>query len=225
MNLDRRFILAAGAAVVVLGAVGWYGLRDSPLATRQLPGLSQANAQDLDLATLDQPPELGERVLGEADAPVTIIEYASATCPHCANFHIDTFPALKEEFIDTGKVRFVFREFPFDDLALAAFMLARCAPEERYFPIVDVLFEEQKSWTQDPRGGLLKIARMAGFTEASFNQCLENEEIAEGIIDIRSTGADQYGVNSTPTFFVNGTMIQGNQPIERFREAIAEAQG
>ena len=225
MTLDRRFILAAGAAVVVVGAVGWYGLRDQPLATRQVPGLSTANAQDRDLSTLDQPPEFGERALGEADAPVTIIEYASATCPHCASFPVDTFPALKEEFIDTGKVRFIFREFPFDDLALAAFMLARCAPEERYFPIVDVLFEEQQSWTREPREELLKIARMAGFTEESFNQCLENEEIAEGILEIRSTGAEQYGVDSTPTFFVNGTVIEGNQPIERFREAIAEAEG
>ncbi|HUE46208.1 MAG TPA: DsbA family protein [Aestuariivirgaceae bacterium] len=225
MTVDRRLILAAGTAFVVVGAVGWYGLRDQPLATTQVPGLSAASAQDRDLSGLHQPPEFGERALGEADAPVTIIEYASATCPHCARFHIDTFPALKEEFIDTGKVRFVFREFPFDDLALAAFMLARCAPEERYFPIVDVLFEEQQSWTQDPRGELLKIARMAGFTEESFNQCLENEEIAEGILAIRSTGAEQYGVDSTPTFFVNGTVITGNQPIERFREAIAEAEG
>jgi protein-disulfide isomerase len=225
MTLDRRFILFAGAAVVVVGAVGWYGLRDQPLATRQVPGLSTASAQDRDLSTLDQAPGLGERTLGDADAPVTIIEYASATCPHCARFHLDTFPALKEEFIDTGKVRFVFREFPFDDLALAAFMLARCAPEERYFPIVDVLFEEQQSWTQSPREELLKIARMAGFTEESFNQCLENEEIAEGILAIRSTGAEQYGVESTPTFFINGTVLQGNQPIETFREAIAEAQG
>jgi protein-disulfide isomerase len=225
MNLDRRFILAAGAATVVVGAIGWYGLRDRPLATTQVPGLTAASAQDRDLSSLQQPPEFGERALGEEGAPVTIIEYASATCPHCARFHMDTFPALKEEFIDTGAVRYVFREFPFDDLALAAFMLARCAPEERYFSIIDVLFEEQQSWTQDPRGELLKIARMAGFTEASFNQCLENEEIAAGILEIRSTGAEQYGVSSTPTFFVNGTLIQGNQPIERFREAIAEAQG
>ena len=224
MNLDRRFILTAGAAVVVVGAVGWYGLRDGPLATMQVPGLSIANAQDRDLASLDQAPALGERALGDEDAPVTIIEYASATCPHCANFHVDTLPALKEEFIDTGKVRFVFREFPFDDLALAAFMLARCAPEERYFPIIDVLFEEQKSWTQSPREELLKIARMAGFTEESFNQCLENKEIAEGILEIRSTAAEQYGVNATPTFFVNGKVVQGNQPIEAFREAIAEAE-
>jgi protein-disulfide isomerase len=225
MTLDRRFILAAGGAAVVVGAAGWYGFRDRPLTTRQIPGLSTANAQDRDLATLDQAPAFGERALGDENAPVTIIEYASATCPHCARFHIDTFPALKEEFIDTGKVRFVFREFPFDDLALAAFMLARCAPEERYFPIVDVLFEEQQSWTQDPRGELLKIARMAGFTEESFNQCLENEEIAKGILEVRTTGAEQYGVESTPTFFVNGTVIQGNQPIERFREAIAQAEG
>jgi protein-disulfide isomerase len=225
MNLDRRYVLAAGGAIAVVGALGWYGLRDRPLATRQVPGLSEASAQDRDLASLDEAPEFGERTLGNDDAPVTIIEYASATCPHCARYHSDTFPALKEEYIDTGRVRYVFREFPFDDLALAAFMLARCAPEERFFPIIDVLFEEQQTWTQNPRDELLKIARMAGFTPETFEQCLQDEEVASGILEIRTRAAELFGVNSTPTFFVNGEVITGNQPIERFREAIAEAEG
>jgi len=225
MKLDRRYVLIAGGAVVAAGALGFYGLRGPQLTATRVPGLSKANAQSRDLASLAEPPGIGERTLGAADAPVTIVEYASATCPHCANFHADTFPTLKEEFIDTGKVRFVFREFPFDDLALAAFMLARCAPEERYFSLIDVLFEQQQTWTQNPRPELLKIGRMAGFTPETFEQCLKDEDIAKGILAIRSTADEQYGVKSTPTFFVNGEVIEGNQPIERFREAIAAAEG
>jgi protein-disulfide isomerase len=137
----------------------------------------------------------------------------------------DTFATIKEEYVDTGKVRYVFREFPFDDLALAAFMLARCAPEERFFPIIDVLFEQQQSWTQNPREELLKIARMAGFTTQTFEQCLQNEDIAAGILEIRTTADQQYGVSSTPTFFINGEVIQGNRPLREFRQAIEQAGG
>lgn len=225
MTFTRRHMLMAGGAVALAGGIAFFGLRGEPLTATRVPGLSKANAQSRDLATLSEPPGIGDRVLGQADAPVTIVEYASATCPHCARFHTDTFPALKEEFIDTGKVRFVFREFPFDDLALAAFMLARCAPEERYFSLIDVLFEEQQTWTRNPRPELLKIGRMAGFTPETFEQCLKDEEMAKGILAIRTTADEQYGVKSTPTFFVNGEVIEGNQPIEKFREAIAAAEG
>jgi protein-disulfide isomerase len=209
-NLDRRTLLGLG------------------LALAALPGLAipAVRAQDADPARLLTPPPLGDRALGNAEAPVTIVEYASATCPHCANFHNDTFPALKEEFIDTGKIRFVFREFPFDDLALAAFMLARCAPEDKYFPMLDVLFEQQQNWTRsNPRDELFKIARLAGFTEVSFDACLKDTDVAKGIIDGRSQAAKDFGVNSTPTFYINGKLLGGNQPIEKFREMIAAAQG
>ena len=225
MKLDRRYVLACGGAVAAAGALAFYGFRDDRLTAISVPGIDRANAQSRDLTSLAEPPAIGERTLGKPDAPVTIVEYASATCPHCASFHADTFPTLKTEFIDTGKVRFVFREFPFDDLALAAFMLARCAPEDRYFPLIDVIFEQQDVWTQSPREELLKIARMAGFTPETFEQCLKNEEIAKGIQDIRAKANEQYGVSSTPTFFVNGEVIEGNQPIEKFREAIAAAAG
>ena len=224
MKLDRRHFIAAGGAVAAAGALAFYGFGDDQLTGMQLPGLSQANAQGGDLASLHEAPALGERALGETDAPVTVIEYASATCGHCANFHNDSFPALKADYIDTGKVRFVFREFPLDELALAAFMLARCAPENRYFPIIDVLFEEQQSWTRNAREELLKIARMAGFTPESFEECLQNEDVAKGILEIRSTAAEQYGVQSTPTFFVNRKVITGNQPDE-LRQAIEDAAG
>ncbi len=214
MIISRRSFIAAGAAAIagfgLLGA-GW---------------IAPAFAQSKDLSDLDEAPALGEKFLGKADAPVTVIEYASATCPHCANFHVGTFKQLKTDYIDTGKVKFVFREFPFDDLALAAFMLARCADESKYFPMIDVLFEQQKVWTRNnPKGELFKIAKLAGFTEDSFNACLRNEEIAKGILAIRDKGSKSYGVDSTPTFFINGKEMEGNQDIGAFKKMIDEAAG
>jgi protein-disulfide isomerase len=225
MKLDRRYVLAAGGATAAAGALALYKFQGRELTATRVPGLSEATAQTRDLSSLDEPPSIGERALGAEDAPVTMIEYASATCPHCARFHTDTLPTLKAEYVDTGKVRFVFREFPFDDLAMAAFMLARCAPEERYFALIDVLFEQQETWTRDPRPELLKIARVAGFTPETFEQCLKDEDMAKAILEIRTTADEQYGVSSTPTFFVNGKVITGNQPIEQFRQAIKEAGG
>src|SRR6478736_5031450 len=155
MTLNRRQLLIFGGGLVVAG-----GLAAWLFGGDKLPGgVPGAKAAAPDLSTLLEPPALGDRVLGRTDAPVTIVEYASATCPHCAAFHKDVFPQLKSEFIDTGKVRFIFREFPFDDLALAAFMLARCAPPDKYFPMIDVLFEQQKVWaSKEARTELGKIA-------------------------------------------------------------------
>src|SRR3990172_1778381 len=130
-----------------------------------LLGAAPSYAQDL--TGLNDPPSYGEMTLGPDTAKVTIIEYASATCPHCAAFHNETFGTLKKEYIDTGKIRFVMREFPHQDAALAAFMLARCAPKEKYFPLIDVFFATQPEWTQDPLAGLSKIAQQAGFTKES----------------------------------------------------------
>ncbi len=210
MKLNRRNMIK-GSAVLAAGTL--------------LPGIMPAfAATDADPAVLHIEPTLGDRFLGKADAPVTVIKYASATCPHCANFHKQAFVALKKDYIDTGEVRFVFREFPFDDLALAAFMLARCAPKEKYFPMIDVIYEQQKVWTRNPREELLKIAKLAGFTEEKFDKCLRNEEIARGINEIRDTGAKKFGVNSTPTFFINGKVLAGNAPIERFVELIKAVQ-
>lgn len=175
-------------------------------------------AQSVDEDKLLKPGPLGEMVLGDEKAPVTIIEYASATCPHCANFHKGTFKVLKGKYIDTGKVRFVFREFPFDNPSLAAFMMARCAPKDKYFPMIDILFEQQRKWASqgaDVRGELFNIARLGGFTEKTFDECLKNEEIAKGVIAVRDTGM-QLGVASTPSFFVNGVLMRGNNGIAQF---------
>ncbi|MEM7425381.1 MAG: DsbA family protein [Pseudomonadota bacterium] len=203
MNTTRRIFLAASAATA-------------------LSFSTPAWAQSVDEDKLMKPGPLGEMALGDDKAPVTIIEYASATCPHCANFHKGTYKELKKKYIDTGKVRFLFREFPFDNASLAAFMLARCAPKDKYFPIVDVLFAQQQKWASrgaDTRGELFNIARLAGFTEKSFEECLKNEEVARGVIAVRETGVE-LGVASTPTFFVNGVMMRGNSNMAQFEAMI-----
>ena len=182
-----------------------------------LLGAAPSFAQDL--TGLNDPPAYGEMVLGPDTAKVTVIEYASATCPHCAAFHNETFGSLKKEYIDTGKIRFVLREFPHQDAALAAFMLARCAPKEKYFPLIDVFFATQPEWTQDPLAGLNKIAQQAGFTKESFDACMKNETIAKQILEVR-TKAEGFGVTGIPTFFVNGERYEGENTIEAFRAKI-----
>jgi protein-disulfide isomerase len=182
-------------------------------------GLAGASALALDIEELNKAPELGEMALGPADAKVTVIEYASATCPHCAAFYKDTFGTLKSEYIDTGKIRFLFREFPHNDAALAAFMLARCAPKEKYFALVDIFFTTQPQWTQSPREGLLNIAKQAGFSEESFNKCLSDQALAKSIIEGRRI-AEGFGVTGIPTFFINGEMLTGEKKIEELRKII-----
>lgn len=224
MKLDRRS-LVAGAAVVAAGAGAYLVFGRGPQsAGPNASVVGEAKAADVDPTKLLEASTLGDRVLGPADAKVTLVEYASATCPHCAEFHAKVFPTLKAEYIDTGKIRFIFREFPLDDLALAAFMLARCAPPEKYYPMIDVLFEQQKSWvTENPKADLFKIAQLAGFTEQTFNTCLNDTKVAKGVIEIKERGEKDFGVRATPTFFVNGKLIEGTQPIEEYRKAIEDA--
>lgn len=200
MKLNRRNMLVGGGALAGLGLTG-------------TPTLA------IDLEALNKAPALGEMAMGPEDAKVTVIEYASATCPHCAAFHNDTFGTLKSEYIDTGKIRFLFREFPHNDAALAAFMLARCAPKEKYFALVDIFFTTQPQWTQSPREGLLNIAKQAGFSEESFNKCLSDQALAKSIIEGRRI-AEGFGVTGIPTFFINGEMLTGEKKIEELRKII-----
>jgi protein-disulfide isomerase len=169
------------------------------------------------------PGPLGERALGDPKAPVTIIEYASMTCSHCQRFHAQTYGHIKEKYIDTGKVYFIFREFPLDPLALAAIALARCAPPERYFPIVDLLFDTQRNWAfvDDPKTALLNVVKQAGFTQASFEACLTDQKIADGINWVRTRAAEKFQVESTPTFFVNGNMQRGEMSIAEIDKLMA----
>ena len=173
-------------------------------------------------ADLLTPGPLGDQVMGAANAPVTIIEYASMTCPHCAHFHETTYPEMKKKYIDTGKIRFIFREFPLDPLAAAGSMLARCAGKDKFFPLVETLFAQQKEWvTQKPLQPLLGIAKQAGFTQESFDKCLANQEVLNGIEEARQRAAQKLGVQSTPTFFINGKVVRGTLTIEELDKEMA----
>jgi protein-disulfide isomerase len=194
---------------VIFGSVAMAGLAlGAPLALAAV-----------DMAVLNAAPAEGDMSMGPDTAKVTVIEYASASCPHCAAFYKDVFPTLKTEYIDSGKIHFIFREFPHNDAALAAFMVARCAPKEKYFPLVDVFFTTQNEWLQNPLEGLNKIAQQAGFTKESFDACLKNEAVAKAILDVRKT-ADGLGVTGIPTFFINGEMLDGEKTIEIMRAKI-----
>jgi protein-disulfide isomerase len=195
--------------------------RDVIFGSVALAGLALAAPQAfaIDLAALNEAPAEGDMTMGPDTAKVTVIEYASASCPHCAAFYKDVFPTLKKEYIDTGKIKFVFREFPHNDAGLAAFMVARCAPKDKYFPLVDVFFSTQPEWTQDPMAGLSKIAQQAGFTKESFDACLKNETVAKAILDVRKK-AETFGVTGIPTFFINGELLDGEKTIEDMRSKI-----
>jgi len=175
----------------------------------------------VDQAKLLETGPLPEMALGEEGAPVTIVEYASMTCPHCAHFHETTFPQVKEKYVDTGKVRFIFREFPFDPRAEAGFMLARCS-DDKYFSMVEVLFQKQDSWApvENARDPMLQIAKLAGFTQESFEACLTDQKLLDDIRAVRKRGAEEFGVQATPTFFINGQKYSGAMSIEEMSAVI-----
>jgi protein-disulfide isomerase len=208
VKITRRDFTLGASALALSVALG--GLASSAW-------VAPAQAQ----ALLNAPGPLGDMALGDEKAPVTIIEYASMTCPHCAAFHETTFPELKKKYIDTGKVRFIFREFPLDQLALAAFMLARCAGPDKYFPMIETLFQQQKTWvTQRPLGPLLTIAKQAGMSEDDFNKCLEDKKLMEGLEEVRQR-AIKLKVQSTPSFFINGRQMLGNASLDAFEKEMA----
>ena len=173
---------------------------------------------------LMKPDALPDMAIGDAKAPVTIIEYASMTCPHCAHFQETTFPELKKRYIDTGKVRYIFREFPLDSLAAAVFMLARCNAGDdsnKYFAMIDTYFRQQRTWAvQKPLEPMFNIAKQAGFTKESFDACLSNQKILDGIERLRDRAAKEFKVDSTPTFFVNGTKVPGAVSIDEMAKIV-----
>ncbi|QGZ36296.1 DsbA family protein [Stappia indica] len=210
MSLNRRqLILRSSAGLLLAGTV--------------LPALP-AFAQAVDVEELMKPGTLPDKVLGNEDAPLTIVEYASMTCGHCANFHKTTYPHLKKEYVETGKARFVFREFPLDPVASAAFMLARSVPEDKYFEVVDFMFAEQRAWafTPDPYNSLLNFAKQIGFTQESFEKVLTDQALLDGINATRDRASSEFGVNSTPTFFFNGNKVNGAISPEEFDKEAAK---
>lgn len=164
-------------------------------------------------------------VIGQADAPVTIIEYSSMSCPHCATFYNEVFPRLKEKYIDTGTVKFTNRQLPLNEPALRAGMLIHCVGKERNPRFTKVLFELQDKWAfeRDFLESLKKIAAVGGFSNEQFDACMENKEVEEAVLQSRQEAVNQLNVNSTPSFFVNGKELSGNVTLAVFDQAIEEA--
>jgi protein-disulfide isomerase len=166
--------------------------------------------------------EPSEQALGDPNAPVTMIEYASLTCPHCAHFHNEVLPDLKERYIETGKVRLVYRDFPLDERALMAATLAHCAGPERYFGFLDVLFQTQNGWARadDPVAALKKLGKLGGMSDEQMEQCLADQELADGILQTRLDGQNQHDVRSTPTLVINDEVYAGSRSIEELSAVI-----
>lgn len=148
---------------------------------------------------------------GKADAPVTMIEYASMTCTHCAHFHETTYPTLIKNYVDTGKVRFILREFPLDPLATAGFMLARCEGPDKRNAVLDLLFDQQKNWAfvDKPLEALENVLRQTGMSKDKFESCLKDQKLYDQVNEVRDRGSQKFGVTATPTFYVNGTKVTG----------------
>ena len=211
-------IVAGGVAAVAAIALGvWFGTRPSspgPVAT--------AVAQTTDKTKLLQI-QPTDHVLGDPKAPVTLIEYASFTCPHCAHFSVAVLPELKKRWVDTGKVKMIYRDFPLDQTALKAAQIAECSGKDKYFGVIDVIFATQARWatSSDPVGELGKTLRIAGMGEAEIKACLANDAVQNGVLaDYR--GGEVLGVNSTPTLFINGEMYKGARSVDELDAAFAK---
>jgi protein-disulfide isomerase len=218
-RISRRHLLLASAAMIgVASAWHWTG----PALAQQRKGSSPAQVS---VEELMQPGPLPDLVFGSPNAPITLVEYASLTCPHCAAFHNNVLPKLREKYIATGKVRLVLREFPLDNLAAAASMLGRCAGEGKAFALFAVLFARQNEWAfvDKPVPELFRFAKLADFTKAGFDACLKDQKLLDDIAAVRARASKEFGVTVTPTFFVNGRRLERGATLEDFEKAFAAA--
>ena len=228
--MKRVLLLAVLAAVIILtGGAALYAMRaEEPVETAQIqrstpaPGAAATPPAAPASSELLAAGPLEDQVLGQPNAPVTIVEYASLTCPHCATFHNETFAALKQRYIDQGKVRFIFREFPLDNYATAGFLLARCSGEGKYFPVIEAFFKQQRALlaAPDPFAWIQEFAKQIGFTQESMEDCLTNQELLDGVIAMRQRASEKFGVSSTPTFFVNGKIKRGALTMQELEKEI-----
>lgn len=197
--MERRRLLAGTAALALLAAL--------PLGPAWAAG------------------EVSEKVLGDPDAPVTIIEYSSLTCPHCAAFHTDTLPAIKERYVDTGMAKIVYRDFPLDQNALNAAVIAHCAGPDRYFVFLEALFGSQQRWARsaDPTESLIQLAGLGGLPRDQAEACLADEAMQDAVLQTRLDGQAEYQISSTPSFVVNGELVSGNRTVDEFATVIEAA--
>jgi protein-disulfide isomerase len=216
LKTPRTSVLAIGA-IAVLAAVGIAYAAMTGLFKSSEPAAAAPSAATIPVAQLMEQPPLPDIWVAKAgtdegkDAPITIVEYASMTCPHCAAFHLSTYPLLVSKYVETGKARFVLREFPLDELATAAFMLARCAGPEKRNAMVDLLFSQQRTWaySNDPEQALANIVKQAGISHDKFESCLKDQDLRAKIYAEREIASAKFGVNATPTFFINGVRHNG----------------
>jgi len=202
MLISRRTLLTLAAGVLAFG----------------LAPAAHAKIVDTEAA-------MTELVIGKADAPVEIIEYASLSCPACEHFHANVYPVIKKDYIDTGKVKFIFRDFPTNTPGLAAAMIARCAGPERHEGMIDIFFDTQQQWgrAENPLQALSMVARMAGLGPNDVDQCIKNSALMNGIQDKARKAHEEMGVAATPTIFVAGKMIEHAQEVDKLKEAIDAA--
>jgi protein-disulfide isomerase len=207
---SRRDLLKFAAVGSVLVAIQPFGLR---------PALAQNAKVDVEQLMADE--ALPDVVEGQANAPVTVVEYASMTCSHCAAFANNVYPTLKSKYIDTGKVKYILREFPLDPLATAGFMLARCSGDKRE-AMIALLFAQQKNWAfvDKPLDGLSNIVKQTGMSQESFEKCLKDQALYDKVNMVRDRGAEKFGVNATPTFFINGKRVSGEMTVDQLDKEI-----
>lgn len=206
--------------LVAVGAGGWFYMSGKDVGAGSASNAAGASTK------AEAVPEVAadDKVLGNADAPVTIVEYFSLGCPHCKHFHEDILPKLKADYIDTGKARLVYRDFPLDNVSYAAALLTRCVNDLAYFPMVDTLFQQQETWHVE--GGVEQvksIAKTAGIDDAAFDACLNDQAKKDKINAIQKEAVDKLKVNSTPTFFINDQVMAGAGEYEPFKQTIEAA--
>jgi protein-disulfide isomerase len=253
-NMNAKTLVSLLLAAVLVVGVGTFGLKAAngprPMKTESTEQTGEHAGHTHDTATATSPTDsdtpkaktasdisydnaslpsepLGERTLGDANAPVRIEEFSSLSCPHCAHFHRDTLATLKEKYIDTGKVFFVFTDFPLNAPALDAAMISRCMPPERYFKFIAYLYENQEKWAfqQNYKDVLRQDAKLAGMTDERFDSCLADTALKEGLVNRMQTKAEKHEVKSTPSFVINNKHVTtGALPIAAFDEMIAKAE-
>lgn len=233
-GMTRLLVGGLILVAVALATVMFMGQQEpqtaqAPAAAQSVPAaVPAANAQtpapgkSVPVTAVPRDGMTADMVLGNPDAPATIVEYSSLTCPHCASFHAETLPKIKQEWIETGKAKLIYRDFPLDGVALGAAMLTRCVAPERYFGFLETLFSTQKTWaySKNPLAELSRLATLAGIPQDKFQACLSDQQMMAGIKAKQNEGQEKFQITSTPTFVVNGKVIAGNQPYEAFAQAL-----